>query len=174
MFQFPGLPPPSLCIQLGVAGHDPRRVPPFGHPGIAGRLRLPQDYRGLPRPSSASCAKASAARPYYLRFPLVSVSQKMISDGYAHRSIALRSQMRLSWLLQSPPRGGPQENRIVYVREPCDLIHTCCVYLDENAMQLSRCAGPSPGSRMLGTGAAGRAASSRVGSTWCLISLERR
>ena len=162
MFQFPGLPPPSLCIQLGVAGHDPRRVPPFGHPGIAGRLRLPPDYRGLPRPSSASCAKASAARPYYLRFPLVSVSQKMISDGYAHRSIALRSQMRLSWLFQGPPRGGPQENRIVFVREPCDLIHTCCVYLDENAMQLSRCAGPSPGSRMLGTGAAGRAASPRV------------
>ena len=105
-----------------MAGHDPRRVPPFGHLGIEGRVRLPPDYRGLPRPSSASCAKASAARPYYLRFPLVSVSQKMISDGYAHRSIALRSQMRLSWLLQSPPRGGPQENRIVYVREPCDFI----------------------------------------------------
>ena len=63
MFQFPGLPPPSLCVQLGVPGHDPWRVPPFGHPRIEGRLRLPGAYRRLPRPSSASCAKASAVRP---------------------------------------------------------------------------------------------------------------
>ena len=43
-----------------------RRVPSFGHPGIEGRVRLPRDYRGLPRPSSAPCAKASAVRPWYL------------------------------------------------------------------------------------------------------------
>ena len=43
-----------------------RRVPPFGHPGIEGRVRLPRDYRGLPRPSSPPCAKASAVRPAYL------------------------------------------------------------------------------------------------------------
>ena len=30
-------------------------------------MRLPRDYRGLPRPSSAPCAKASAVRPEYLR-----------------------------------------------------------------------------------------------------------
>ena len=30
-------------------------------------MRLPRDYRGLPRPSSAPCAKASAVRPRYLR-----------------------------------------------------------------------------------------------------------
>ena len=30
-------------------------------------MRLPRDYRGLPRPSSAPCAKASAVRPVYLR-----------------------------------------------------------------------------------------------------------
>ena len=61
--------PRSVCVRLRAPGHCPRRVPPFGHPGIEGRLRLPRDYRGLPRPSSASCAKASAARPYFLRFP---------------------------------------------------------------------------------------------------------
>ena len=118
MFQFPGLPPPGLCIRPGVAGHDPRRVPPFGHPGIAGRLRLPPDYRGLPRPSSASCAKASAARPYYLRFPLVSVSQKMISDGYAHRSIALRSQMRLSWLFGGDPAARSRTATLLRLHPP--------------------------------------------------------
>ena len=32
MFQFPGLPLPSLCVQLGVAGNDSRRVAPFGAP----------------------------------------------------------------------------------------------------------------------------------------------
>ena len=32
-------------------------------------MRLPRDYRGLPRPSSAPCAKASAVRPEYLRGP---------------------------------------------------------------------------------------------------------
>ena len=40
-----------------------RRVRPFGDPRIVGRVPLPADYRGLPRPSSASCAKASAVRP---------------------------------------------------------------------------------------------------------------
>ena len=79
MFQFPGLPPGGLSVEPPVAGHDPRRVPPFGHPRIEGRLRLPGDYRGLPRPSSASCAKASAARPFFLSFPLTWFPKK--SDG---------------------------------------------------------------------------------------------
>ena len=34
MFQFPRLPQPALCVQTGVAGHDPDRVSPFGHPRI--------------------------------------------------------------------------------------------------------------------------------------------
>ena len=52
-------------IQVPVAGHDPRWVPPFGHPRIEGRVRLPGDYRGLPRPSSTFRAKASAVRLWY-------------------------------------------------------------------------------------------------------------
>ena len=36
-----------------------RRVSPFGHPRIAGRVLLPLAYRSLPRPSSPSCAQAS-------------------------------------------------------------------------------------------------------------------
>ena len=49
-------------------GRPPRggRVAPFGHPRIEGRMRLPGDFRSLPRPSSPAAAKASAARPYSL------------------------------------------------------------------------------------------------------------
>ena len=37
----------------GAAAAHPRgRVVPFGHPRITGRLRLPADFRSLPRPSS--------------------------------------------------------------------------------------------------------------------------
>ena len=56
-------------VRPGVRGHDPARVPPFGHLRIDGCLPLPADYRSLPRPSSASCAKASAVRLVYLLFP---------------------------------------------------------------------------------------------------------
>ena len=34
MFQFPGLPLPSLWIQLGTRAHYHAWVSPFGHPGI--------------------------------------------------------------------------------------------------------------------------------------------
>jgi hypothetical protein len=34
MFQFPRFPPPALCVQAGVTGHDPSRVSPFGYPRI--------------------------------------------------------------------------------------------------------------------------------------------
>lgn len=56
MYQFPGFPPRTLCVQVRVTGHYPRRVPPFGDPRITARLRLPVAYRSLPRPSSASGA----------------------------------------------------------------------------------------------------------------------
>ena len=65
MFQFPRLSPRGM-VSHAVAAHDGGWVPPFGNPGIEGRLRLPRAYRGLPRPSSTSDAKASAVRPWYL------------------------------------------------------------------------------------------------------------
>ena len=34
MFQFPWLPPATLCVQAAVAGYDPRRVRPFGDPRV--------------------------------------------------------------------------------------------------------------------------------------------
>ena len=42
------------------------RVPPFGHPRIIGRSRLPAAFRSLPRPSSPPGAKASPVRPVVL------------------------------------------------------------------------------------------------------------
>ena len=62
----PRVAPRPLCVQGRASGHGPARVPPFGYPRIDGCVPLPADYRSLPRPSSASCAKASAVRPTYL------------------------------------------------------------------------------------------------------------
>ena len=69
MFQFPGLSPRAYLIQRGAAGHDPSWVPPFGDPRIKACVPLPVAYRSLPRPSSTSCATASAVRPWYLHLP---------------------------------------------------------------------------------------------------------
>ena len=41
------------------------RVAPFGHPRITGRLRLPADFRSLPRPSSPLDAQASTHAPLF-------------------------------------------------------------------------------------------------------------
>src|SRR5699024_10418246 len=42
MFHFPAFPPHALYIQARVAGHDPDRVSPFGHPRITARLPTPR------------------------------------------------------------------------------------------------------------------------------------
>ena len=53
----------AYLIQPGVTGHDPSRVSPFGHPRITACSQLPEAFRCLPRPSSASGAKASTSCP---------------------------------------------------------------------------------------------------------------
>jgi hypothetical protein len=50
MFQFPRFPLPSLCVQLGVTGHDPCRVSPFGDPRIEAWSAAP---RGLSQPPTS-------------------------------------------------------------------------------------------------------------------------
>ena len=50
MFQFPRFPPPALCVQAGVTGHDPSRVSPFGDPRIKAWLTAP---RGLSQPPTS-------------------------------------------------------------------------------------------------------------------------
>ena len=59
----PRVAPSRPMCSAGRRRTSVRRVRPFGDPRIVGRVPLPADYRGLPRPSSAPCAKASAVRP---------------------------------------------------------------------------------------------------------------
>ena len=61
--------PPPMCSAGGYA-HCCAWVRPFGDPRVEGCVLLAGDYRSLPRPSSAPCAKASAVRPWYLAGPL--------------------------------------------------------------------------------------------------------
>ena len=65
--------PRPMC-SAGGCRDSSRRVRPFGDPRVEGCVPLTADYRSLPRPSSASCAKASAVRPAYLLF--------VVSVGY--------------------------------------------------------------------------------------------
>ena len=63
------VPPVVLPLPMrsgGGCADFSARVRPFGDPGVAGCVPLARDYRSLPRPSSAPCAKASAVRPGYL------------------------------------------------------------------------------------------------------------
>ena len=55
MFQFPRF----ALVRKRVTRLAPRRVSPFGHPGINACVPLPLAYRSLPRPSSPPCAQAS-------------------------------------------------------------------------------------------------------------------
>ena len=58
MFQFPALAP---ALKAG-ARHSAARVPPFGLPRITSRLRIPVDFRSLPRPSFALVLFLSRSR----------------------------------------------------------------------------------------------------------------
>ena len=56
--------PLAYVIQRGdMQALLPAWVRPFGDPRVEGCVLLAGDYRSLPRPSSAPCAKASAVRP---------------------------------------------------------------------------------------------------------------
>src|SRR5437899_9911278 len=88
MFQFPGLTR-ALRPVTRVA---PRRVAPFGNPGITASLQLPQAYRSLPRPSSPPCAKASTVRPYALDLIVLGV----IPQHHTHHASVVKERTTLS------------------------------------------------------------------------------
>jgi hypothetical protein len=48
MFQFPRCPPPALCVQAGVTGHDPSRVSPFRYPRIEAWSAAPRGFSQPP------------------------------------------------------------------------------------------------------------------------------
>jgi hypothetical protein len=62
MFQFPSFPTTHYGFMCGRPGIHPGRVSPFGHPRVAGYLRLTVAFRSLSRPSSAIGAKAFTLR----------------------------------------------------------------------------------------------------------------
>ena len=61
MFQFPGFPSHTLCVQVWIIRYYPYWVPSFGDLRITGYLLLPAAFRSLSRPSSAPCTKASTS-----------------------------------------------------------------------------------------------------------------
>jgi hypothetical protein len=63
MFHFPRFPLPRLFDSAKSSRDLLGRVAPFGDPWINACVQLPRAYRSLPRPSSASSAKASTVRP---------------------------------------------------------------------------------------------------------------
>ena len=145
MFQFPGLSPRPYLIQGGVPGHDPGRVPPFGDPRIKGCVLLPEAYRSLPRPSSTSCAKASAVRPWYLHLPSKVRTEKhgicfsrYFELMFKHTFAIVLSVHDANHLLNASALGLWFR---IMVRDT----------FVPRAMQLSRCAGRSPEGRMLRT-----------------------
>ena len=75
MFQFSRCPPYTYLIQYTVHGHYSMWVSPFGNLRIRICLRLPAAYRSLPRPSSATGAKASSLRSFMLNLSLLSQSR---------------------------------------------------------------------------------------------------
>lgn len=85
MVQFTGCPP---GVNL-VTGHHSRRVSPFGNPGIKACLQLPQAFRRLLRPSSASGPKAST-----LRRSLLSLFLNLWDLGAVPQALLLRPKRK--------------------------------------------------------------------------------
>ncbi len=71
MFQFPGFPSYTLCVQVWITQRYLCWVPSFGYLRITGYLLLPAAFRSLSRPSSAPCTKASTSMLFVAwTFPL--------------------------------------------------------------------------------------------------------
>jgi hypothetical protein len=109
MFQFPGF----ASLRRVMTGLAPRRVAPFGHPGLTACVRLPLAYRSLPRPSSPPCAQAS---PTYLR------SLDYISRPSRARAIYTSDAFR-QWERRGkpPPLHGFNCNHRMTIRHPRSL-----------------------------------------------------
>ena len=80
MFQFPGFPSYTLCVQVWIIRHYPYWVPSFGYLRITRYLLLPAAFRSLSRPSSAPCTKASTSMLFVAwSFPLLAFSLSELS-----------------------------------------------------------------------------------------------
>ena len=81
MFQFGGLPLPTLYIQAGVMRHNSQGVSPFGYLRVTACKRLSEAFRCLLRPSSAPSAKASTVRPLQLDYAKFYLKQIIFSHN---------------------------------------------------------------------------------------------
>ena len=76
MFQFPGFPSHTLCVQVWIIRYYSYWVPSFGNLRVIGYLLLTVAYRSLSRPSSAPCTKASTSMLFVawsFFYPLLSI-----------------------------------------------------------------------------------------------------
>ena len=89
-FSSPRSPLKAYIFSQEVTGFDPRRVTPFGNLRITGRLRLPEAYRSLPRPSSLPGAKASTLGPSLLdlHFPFPAKPPRQKDNPRKSRGLA--------------------------------------------------------------------------------------
>ena len=103
--------------------YGPLRIAPFGNPRIEDCLRLPTDYRGLPRPSSPVAAKASVMRPNSLPANKIILAAMLVSGKRATKSRAPaccnarpphgeRAALTCGFVFQKPPLS--LSNRMIY------------------------------------------------------------
>ena len=114
------VPPVVLPLPIVSGGGCPAiagRVRPFGYPGIGGCVPLPQAYRGLPRPSSASHAKASASAPC--------VSSRASRDDRARHKVAHRCTLFSVGCRTPSPGTRPGGDRDYLISIRCFLTWKC-------------------------------------------------
>jgi hypothetical protein len=103
MFQFPGFPPPALCVQTGVTPHDGCRVSPFGYPRIKALSAAP---RGFSQPDTSFIG---AQRQGIHRWLFVAWKNKDARARYAilkgpPEREARRLEFEPAWTHRSAPR----------------------------------------------------------------------
>ena len=76
MFQFPGFPVPTLCVQAGLTGHDSSRVSPFGNPWIYGWLAPTQGLSQLPTSFIGSRSLGIHRMPFLLAVKMLALAME--------------------------------------------------------------------------------------------------
>lgn len=85
MFHFPAFPPHTLYIQVRVTGHDPSRVPPFGHPRITARLPAPRGFSQATTSFFGSWCQGIHPVPLQTSTTLRRYQEHQHADRSAHR-----------------------------------------------------------------------------------------
>ena len=115
-FSSPRSPLKAYIFSQEVTGFDPRRVTPFGNLRIIGRLRLPEAYRSLPRPSSLPGAKASTLGPSLLDFHFPFPAKPPRQKDNLGSPEGLRPHTSATSLVKEPQR--PRGHRRGFLKNP--------------------------------------------------------